>query len=177
MSVMLGILYPVIMTGIAKSAFPSKSAGSLVKTDDRVSGSALIGQLFAGRMYFQGRPSAVNYNSANSGGSNLGPTNKKLIDQAAANADTIRKENNLPQDAKIPADLVLASGSGLDPHISVESAVLQVKRIASERNMNESDIMNIITNNTEKRYFNIFGDSFVNILKLNIALDSAGKTK
>lgn len=175
MSVILGLAYPFLMTGIAKFAFPEKSGGSLIEVDNRICGSILIGQIFTNGKYFHGRPSAINYDASNSGGSNWGPSNKKFIDQAAKNADTIRKENKLAVDAVIPADLVLASGSGLDPHISADSAMLQVKRVASERKISESVVRKIIQDNTGKRYFNIFGDSYVNVLKLNIALDSMDK--
>jgi potassium-transporting ATPase KdpC subunit len=172
MTVLFGIVYPLAITGIAKLAFPEKSGGSLVKTGDEIRGSELISQAFTGPKYFHGRPSANNYDGTNSGGTNFGPTNKKLYVSTAKLAVDIRKENNLPADTKIPADLVLSSGSGLDPHISLDSAILQIPRIASSRKMKEDDIIVIIKKNTETRYFEDSGDSFVNVLKLNIALDS-----
>jgi K+-transporting ATPase ATPase C chain len=172
MAFSLGMIYPLLMTGIAKIAFPNKANGSLIKINGAVSGSGLIGQNFAGKKYFHGRPSANNYDGLNSGGSNYGPTNRKFIEQTGKLVGQVKKENGLLPDAKIPADLVLASGSGLDPHISLESALLQVPRIARERKLNESIINDIIKKNTESRYFGLFGDSFVNVLKVNIALDS-----
>ncbi|MFH0975956.1 MAG: potassium-transporting ATPase subunit KdpC [Spirochaetota bacterium] len=172
MSVLLGVIYPLVMTGIAEIALSKKANGSLIKINNVVSGSELIGQNFSGQRYFHGRPSANNYDGVNSGGSNFGPTNKKLIDQAVNYADRIRKENGLASDAKIPSDLTLASGSGLDPHIRLDSAMLQAPRIARERKINESVINDLIKKNRERRYFGLSGDSFVNVLKLNIALDS-----
>lgn len=172
MSFILGILYPLLMTLIAEIAFPKQANGSLIAINGYIAGSELIGQSFAGLKYFHGRPSAGNYDGMNSGGSNLGPTNKKLMDQLIQQTEKIKKENGLPSTAKIPADLVLASGSGLDPHISLESALLQVPRIARERKIDASNIDDLIKKNIETRYFGILGDPFVNVLKLNIALDS-----
>jgi potassium-transporting ATPase KdpC subunit len=171
MTVVFGVIYPLAMTGIAKLMFPEKSGGSLVKINGSITGSELIGQNFTGQRYFHGRPSANNYDGTNSGGSNFGPTNKKLYASAAKIAAEIRKENNLPAEFKIPADIVLASGSGLDPHISYEGAMLQVGRIASVRKKKEDDIIVLVKKNSETRYFGNFGESFVNVLKLNLALD------
>ncbi len=165
-----GVIYPLLMAGIAHFVFNEKANGSLIDIDGHIVGSALVGQRFAGPEYFHGRPSASDYNALNSGGTNYGPTNKKYIDIVKNRAWDIRKENHLPPGTEIPADIALASGSGLDPHISVESAMLQVKRIAVERKISESAVRDIITDNSERRYFNIFGDSYVNVLKVNIAL-------
>ena len=124
---LFGVIYPLAMTGIAKLAFPEKAAGSLVKSGDEIRGSELIGQGFTSSKYFHGRPSANNYDGTNSGGTNLGPTNKKLYDSTAKLAVDIRKENKLPAGVNIPADLVLSLGSGLDPHVSLDSAMLQIR--------------------------------------------------
>jgi potassium-transporting ATPase KdpC subunit len=176
-SFITGFLYPLMITGLAQLALPIKANGSLVTLDERITGSELIGQQFTSPKYFHGRPSANNYDGGNSGGSNLGPTNKKLIDRAAKMAELVRKENGLSANAKVPADLVLASGSGLDPHISIEAAVLQVPRIARERKMDSSIVIDLIRGISEKQYFGIFGNSFVNVLKLNLSLDALGLSK
>jgi potassium-transporting ATPase KdpC subunit len=165
-----GVIYPLLMAGVGHFVFNNKANGSLIDIDGHITGSALIGQRFDRPEYFHGRPSAADYNALSSGGSNYGPTNKKYIDIVKKRAWAIRKENHLTPDTEIPADIALASGSGLDPHISIESAMLQVKRIAAERKISDTDVKNIILQNTEKRYFNIFGDSYVNVLKVNIAL-------
>jgi len=165
------------MTGIAQVAFRDKANGSLIKIDGRVTGSALIGQRFTGLGYFHSRPSASDYEALRSGGTNYGPTNRKYIYMVKTRTLLVKKENNLSTNAEIPADIVLVSGSGLDPHISIESAMLQTARIATERKIEESDVRDLIINNTEKRYLGVFGDSFVNVLKLNIALDSLDKRK
>jgi potassium-transporting ATPase KdpC subunit len=170
MLIVSGVIYPLLMTGIAQLAFNKNANGSLISVKGRITGSALIGQKFAGPEYFHGRPSASDNDALNSGGTNYGPTNKKYIDIIKSRACIIRKENFLPPDAEIPADLALASGSGLDPHISVESAMLQVKRIAAARKISELTVRDIISKNTERRYFNIFGVSYINVLKINTVL-------
>ena len=174
MSVMTGIMYPLAMTGIAQLLFSKQANGSLVTANGAIAGSELIGQGFAGPKYFHGRPSANNYDGTNSGGSNLGPTNKKLIEQAEKQAIRVRMENGLPAGTSVPSDLVLASGSGLDPHIGMESARIQVNRIAGERGIDKSIIIQLLALNSEKRYW-WSGDLYVNVLKLNIALDGLGK--
>ncbi len=176
-SLLTGIAYPLLMTGIAQLAFGRKANGSLIEANGNIAGSALIGRNFSGPGYFHGRPSANNYDGLNSGGSNYGPTNKKFIDQTAQLAEKVRKENYLPSDAAIPAELVLASGSGLDPHISIHAALIQTARIARQRKINESIIRDLVNTSSEKRYFGMFGDSFVNVLKLNLALDALGNNK
>jgi K+-transporting ATPase ATPase C chain len=177
MSLVLGIVYPLAMTGIAGLVFPEKAGGSLIKINGRTIGSELIGQSFTGAEYFHGRPSANNYDGLFSGGSNLGPANKKLFDNAANLADQIKKENGLPAGSKITADLVLASGSGLDPHISVESALIQVSRIAAKRIISEPALIKMIDRSAEKQYFNLFGNNIINVLKLNLALDAMNERK
>ncbi|MGV7927476.1 MAG: potassium-transporting ATPase subunit KdpC [Spirochaetota bacterium] len=177
MSLFLGILYPLMMTLAAQIAFPGKANGSLVVADGRIVGSVLIGQGFSGPEYFHGRPSACDYDGLSSGGSNFGPTNKKHIDRAVERAAVVRKENSLPADAGIPADLVLASASGLDPHISLQAALLQAPRVARVRGVDTPVITGLVEKRAEKRYFGLFGDSFVNVLGLNLLLDamSAGR--
>lgn len=172
MTIILGIAYPMMMTGIARIIFPEKSGGSLIKLNNSITGSRLIGQSFTGPKYFHGRPSANNYEAVSSGGSNYGQTNKKFIDQVKERAEHVRKENMVAPGTIIPADMVLASGSGLDPHISLDSAMLQVKRIAKVRKINESIIINLVKSKAEKQYFGIAGNSFVNVLELNMALES-----
>ncbi len=174
MSLMCGVLYPLLITGFAQLSFPWKSNGSIETVNGRIAGSELIAQGFSGPGYFHGRPSAIQYDGLSSGGSNLGPTNKKLIDQAAKRAEQIRRENNLPADAKIPAELVLSSGSGLDPHISLDSALLQVTRIARTRGMDPAALRNLVEQSSGKQYFGVYGYNIVNVLKLNLALDKPG---
>ena len=170
MALMLGIIYPLAITGISQVIFPSQANGELVTVNGKIVGSELIGQNFTSSRYFHGRPSAVGYNASISGGSNYGPTNVKLIDRVNATVNEIKAENGLPANATIPADLVFASGSGLDRYISVDSAELQVPRIAKARNLNESVVRELITKNEEVPFPGI-GQPVVNVLKLNIALD------
>ena len=177
MSLILGIIYPLAMTGITDLIFPKRAGGSLIMINGKTIGSELIGQNFTGAEYFHGRPSANNYDGLFSGGSNLGPVNKKLLDNAAILADRIKKENGLSNETKIPADLVLASGSGLDPHISVEAALIQVPGIAGRRKIDKSVIIKMIDRSTEKQYFNLFGNVYINVLKLNLALDAMNERK
>lgn len=171
MTLLFGIAYPLAMTGLARAAFPGASRGSLVSAGGRVVGSALIGQRFTSPRYFHGRPSSVAYDAAGSGASNFGPTNKKLIEAAAKAADAVRRENGLAAGAPVPAGLVLASGSGLDPHISLDAALVQVARVARERRRGAAEIAALVARCVERRYFGLFGDGFINVLRLNIALD------
>lgn len=171
MSLLLGMVYPLVITGMARLAFPGRAGGSLVRVDGRVAGSWLIGQKFSRPRYFHGRPSANDYDGLHSGGSNLGPTNGKLINRAGELAERVRKENGLPAYAKVPADLVLSSGSGLDPHVSMEAALLQAPRVARERGMGLPAVVDLVKRSGEKRYFGIYGDSLVNVLRLNLSLD------
>jgi K+-transporting ATPase ATPase C chain len=138
-------------------------------------GSELIGQNFSSPGYFHGRPSAVDYNAASSGGSNLGPTSAKLMEQVRQRVEKVRQENNLSPDATVPADLVLASGSGLDPHISPAGALLQVQRVAKVRELSESKVRTLVEEHIEGQQYGLFGQERVNVLKLNIALDELAR--
>lgn len=170
LAVVLGLIYPLVITGISQVAFPFQANGEMIKMNGTVVGSELIGQDFEGAQYFQGRPSAVDYNASTSGGSNYGPTNQKLIDRINQSLTSIRANNSLSPNATVPSDLVLASGSGLDRYISVQSAILQVPRIAKQRNISETAVMELI-NNTEETPFPWIGQPVVNVLNLNIGLD------
>lgn len=172
--IITGLAYPFLMTGLARVLFPAESQGSLVERDGKVVGSKLIGQSFDGsNAYFQGRPSAAGsgYDAAASGGSNLGPTNDELIEQVKERVGEIRKENGLRPDSKVPADLVTASASGLDPQISPQSAYLQVNRVASARGVDKEKVRAIVTANIEEKELGVLGEPRVNVLLLNLDLD------
>lgn len=168
-SVLLGLVYPLAITGIAQVVFPQKANGSLIVENGQVVGSSLIGQKFDKPEYFQSRPSAVDYNAASSGASNLGPSSKKLAEQVKA------RISNLGQETHIPGDMVLTSASGLDPHISLQNAQSQIPRISKFRNISESELNELVNKNTDSDLIGIWGKKGVNILKLNIALDKEGK--
>src|SRR5499426_4311638 len=156
-TLILGIVYPLVITGIAQVAFPDKANGQLIERDGKVVGSRIIGQGFSSPEYFHSRPSAagMGYDAANSAGSNLGPTNKKLIDAVKANVEAARKEN---PNAPVPVDLVTASASGFDPHLSPAAADFQVPRVARERNISEADVRRLIEAHTEGRTFGFLGE-------------------
>jgi len=169
-TLILGVIYPLGITGIAQVAFRDKANGQLIERNGSVVGSRIIGQRFSSAGYFRSRPSAAGtgYDAANSAGSQLGPTNRKLIDNVKANVDAARREN---PGAPVPIDLVTTSASGLDPDISPAAAEFQVPRIARERRTAESDIRQLVAANTEGRTFGLFGEQRVNVLELNLALD------
>ena len=184
LTLITGVVYPFAMTGIARVIFPIQSQGSLVEENGKIVGSALIGQEFKSDSYFHGRPSATlspdpndstktvpaPYNAASSGGSNLGPTNKSLIERVQGDMDRLQQEN---PSSEVPIDLVTTSGSGLDPHISPEAALFQVPRVAKTRNMSEDSVRRLIDEHVEGRTLGILGEPRVNVLALNLALDRA----
>ena len=173
-AILTGLAYPLFMTGFAQVAFKAKANGSIVKQNGKSVGSELIGQSFTGPTYFHGRPSAAGtdgYDATTSGASNLGPTNPKLTELISQRAAEVRKENGLAPDAKVPADLVEASASGLDPDISPESALLQVKRVAQKRNLPQAVVLELVKSHIEERQLSVLGEPRVNVLDLNLALD------
>jgi K+-transporting ATPase ATPase C chain len=186
LTLITGLVYPLVMTGIAGVLFPNQAQGSLMEVDGKMVGSALIGQEFTSDKYFHGRPSATTapdpndstktvpapYNAANSGGSNLGPTNKVLVDRVKADVDKLKQEN---PSAAVPIDLVTTTGSGLDPHISPEGALFQVPRVAKARNVSEDQVRQLVNDHVEGRFLGLLGEPRVNVLGLNVALDAATK--
>src|SRR5580704_17078383 len=184
LTLITGLAYPLAMTEIANAIFPKQAQGSLIERDGKIIGSALIGQEFKSDQYFHGRPSATTapdpadstksvpapYNAANSGGSNLGPTSKALNDRIKEDVDKLKAEN---PSASVPLDLVTTSASGLDPDISPEGALFQVPRVAKARNMPEDRVRQLVTDNTQGRLAGVLGEPRVNVLALNLALDSA----
>lgn len=169
-TVLFGLAFPLIITGLAQVFFPRQANGQLLTRKGQVVGSRLIGQSFSSPGYFHSRPSAAGagYDAGNSGGSNLGPTNKALIARVQGDAERLQKENS---SAAIPLDLLTTSGSGLDPHISPEAAEFQVPRIAKERGLNEDVVREAVRQYTEGRQYGFLGEPRVNVLELNLTLD------
>jgi potassium-transporting ATPase KdpC subunit len=174
MTLLTGIFYPVLMTGAAKVIFPEKANGSLLRKDGKILGSKFIAQKFDNNKYFWSRPSAINFNPVPSGASNFGPTSKELVSQVNKRRKIFIAANNIVDTTALPAEMLFASASGLDPHISPYAALLQVKRIARTRHFNIDQVKrlnDLIRHSTEKRQFGILGEERINVLLLNIGLD------
>jgi K+-transporting ATPase ATPase C chain len=170
LTIITGVIYPLTVTGIAQLIFPHQANGSIIIVDGKAVGSELIGQQFDDPKYFWGRPSAASYNAAASSGSNYGPMNPALEEVVQARIDSLKAtdpDNTLP----IPVDLVTASGSGLDPHVSIAAALYQVNRVASARGLSEAEVKSLVEKYTEGRQFGFLGEPRVNVLRLNLALD------
>ena len=186
MTVITGLIYPLLMTGIAQVVFPYQANGSLIEKDGKVIGSELIGQNFTKPGYFRGRPSATTepdpkdpsksvsapYNAANSAGSNAGPTSRSLIERVQGDAKALKEEN---PNAPVPIDLVTTSASGLDPDISPAAALFQVPRVARERGLPEAQVRELVAQHTQGRLFGVIGEPTVRVLQLNLALDGLKK--
>ena len=173
-TVLTGIAYPLAVTGVAQVVFPARADGSLVERDGVVVGSRLIGQPFAGAQYFHPRPSAAGdgYDAMSSSASNLGPTNEDLLSSVQERIAAYRSENSLPAGEKVPVDAVTSSGSGLDPHISPANARLQAPRVARELGVSVDDVLSLVDEHTDGRSLGFLGEPGVNVLELNLALDS-----
>jgi K+-transporting ATPase ATPase C chain len=186
LTIITGLIYPGIITGLAQVFFPSQANGSLLYVNGKPVASSLIGQYWTQAQYFHGRPSATNnpqgtpapYSADNSGASNLGPTNQTLITTVQQRIDELKKENpDVPAGTPIPADLVTASGSGLDPDISVAAAYYQIPRVAKARGMTQEALRNVVDAHITGRFLGIFGEPRINVLELNLALDGVQPSK
>jgi len=176
-TILFGLIYSLLMAGIGQIIFPHQANGSLLMRNDKVIGSTLIAQEFTSPKYFHSRFSAINYNAASSGGSNLAPSSKKLIDLTKDHIQQIRLENGLSTDLQLPADIALSSASGLDPQISWDNAMLQLPRVAKQRGLSEKKLKRIVRANTSHDFVGIWGQEAVNVLELNLALDELGNNK
>ena len=173
-SVVTGLAYPFLITGLSQLIFPHKANGSLIVVSGKIVGSNLIGQSFTSPKYFNGRPSAIEkpYDASNSGGSNFGPSNAKFLEEVGKRIGKVRQENSLNPGAPVPADLVLASGSGLDPDISLDAAMIQVPRVAKARNLPEAQVRETVEKLAETSFLGLAGQKRVNVVQLNLALDA-----
>ena len=179
-SIATGLIYPLALTGVSRLLFPRQAEGSLLVAGGKAEnshwgcfqGSELIGQMFTRPDYFHGRPSAVDCDAAGSGASNMGPSSAKFLDQVRGRVEQVRRENGLSADSPVPADMVLASGSGLDPDITPKAALLQVPRIARARGLQAADVERLVLEHTEPPQFGFWGQPRVNVVKLNCALDA-----
>lgn len=175
-TILLGIIYPLVVTALAQGLFHDKANGQLISGDGKVIGSHIIGQQFVSDLYFHSRPSAAGngYDAANSSASNLGPTNHRLIDRVNASVAQYKAENSTQS---VPIDLVTTSGSGLDPHITPAAAIFQIPRVANVRGMSEAQLSALVAKHTESRQLGFLGEPRVNVLELNLELDSAALRK
>jgi K+-transporting ATPase ATPase C chain len=168
-TILLGVIYPLVVTGLARVIFPGKANGQLIESNGKVIGSRILGQAFTGAGYFHSRPSAVSYDPTNSNGSQLGPTNRKLIDRVTGDVAALHMEN---PGTPVPVDMVTTSASGLDPEITPAAAAFQIRRVATARSAPESDISRLVEEHTVGRTFGLLGEPRVNVLELNLALDA-----
>jgi K+-transporting ATPase ATPase C chain len=178
MTILTGVIYPFFITGVAQLAFPARANGSLIKKNGKIIGSELIGQKFDSSIYFWSRPSAIDYNPIPSGASNFGPTSDKLKKQVEERRKLFATNNSLSDTSTIPKEMLFASASGLDPHISPEAAFLQFNRVAMARNLNETQkqkVEQLIKSKTEEPQYFLFGEPRINVFELNLALDSIKK--
>ena len=176
-TVLTGVIYPLVITGVSQVAFRNQANGSLIERDGKIVGSELLAQQFTGEKYFWPRPSAGSYATVPSGASNLGPTSQALQSNVTANATAFRTAHKLAADAPVPADMVFTSASGLDPHISPESARLQVGRVAAARGISADQVSALVEKFVEPPQWGVFGEPRVNALRLNLALDGLDAKK
>ncbi|MFW5419928.1 K(+)-transporting ATPase subunit C [Nocardiopsis sp. CNT-189] len=173
LTVITGAAYPLAVTGAAQALFPERANGSVLEREGEPVGSELLAQSFTGPGYFHPRPSAVDYDAADSGGSNLGPSSPELLDGVEERAEAYREENGLAAGAEVPVDAVTASGSGLDPHISPANARIQADRVARARGLDRAEVLELVEESTDGRALGVLGEEGVNVLKVNLALDGA----